>query len=384
LREIQLNNKEYPRPVTLRKGLIVVATMVTLCILLLILANLFRSSHPSLANGGKNIALRELPNLSDTNWYQNQKIIKTSNAISQQRIPPKIKEVSGVTIAEHPIVESPSEQNQYEQKEIEKAMSASITSNQLTADTHVSSSSNFLTTPLQDRNSISEIDPSGQAEKKAFMQIQSHNLDDDYLKNTLKNPVSPYELQAGTNIEGELITGINSDLPGQLTGQVKTNVYDTITGRYLLIPQGAKLIGLYDSKIVYGQERVLVVWKRIMFPNGQSINLEGMPGVDLSGYAGFHDKVDNHYVKIFGSVILMSALGAGAQLSQPQQSISPWAAPTVGQTLAQSLGTNISNVATTLTEKNTNIPPTLKIRQGYLFNITVTKDIVFSGPYESH
>ena len=94
------------------------------------------------------------------------------------------------------------------------------------------------------------------------------------------------KLKPARLIPSLLITGINSDLPGQITGQVRTNVYDTATGRYLLIPQGAKIIGVYDSQIAYGQERILIAWKRILFPNGKSIDLEGMPGVDLSGYAG--------------------------------------------------------------------------------------------------
>jgi type IV secretion system protein VirB10 len=178
-----------------------------------------------------------------------------------------------------------------------------------------------------------------------------------------------------------LITGINSDLPGQITAQVRSNVYDSIAGNYLLIPQGAKITGLYDSQIAYGQERILVAWKRIIFPNGKSIDLQGMPGVDMRGYAGLHDQVDNHYGKIFGSVILMSLLGAGGQLAQPQNSNNPWQSPTVGQTVAQSLGTNIANTGTMITSRNINIQPTLEISPGYEFNISVTKDIIFPGSY---
>lgn len=136
-----------------------------------------------------------------------------------------------------------------------------------------------------------------------------------------------------------------------------------------------------DSQVAYGQERVLIVWKRIIFPNGQSINLQGMPGIDMSGFAGFKDQVNNHYGKMFGSVVLMSVLGAGAQLSQPQNNTNPFAAPTVGQTLAQSVGTNLANTATMITAKNINIQPTLEIRPGYTFNISVTNDMVFPGAY---
>jgi len=139
---------------------------------------------------------------------------------------------------------------------------------------------------------------------------------------------------------------------------------------------------LYDSQIAYGQERVLIAWKRIIFPNGQSINLEGMPGIDLSGYAGFHDQVNNHYGKIFGSVLLMSIISAGAQLSQPQQQFSNNSQLSVSQMIAASLGTNIMNTANMMTEKNLSIQPTLVIRPGYLFNVSITKDMVFPSAYD--
>ncbi|MDX2164242.1 MAG: TrbI/VirB10 family protein, partial [Gammaproteobacteria bacterium] len=175
-----------------------------------------------------------------------------------------------------------------------------------------------------------------------------------------------------------LITGINSDLPGQIIAQVTENVYDSISGNNLLIPQGTKVIGVYDSKITYGQERVLVAWKRLLLPSGKSLDLDGMPGIDMSGYAGFNDEVDNHYAKIFGSVILMSFLSAGAQLSQPQNTNNQNTQPTVNQMLAQSLGTNIANTGNMITQKNLNIQPTLEIKPGYQFDISVAKDVVFS------
>src|SRR5262249_3055341 len=137
-------------------------------------------------------------------------------------------------------------------------------------------------------------------------------------KAALKNPQSPYVIQAGTFIPGILITGINSDLPGQIIGQVRSNVYDSIQGRYLLIPQGSKLIGIYDAKIIYGQERVLVAWQRLILPNGQSMELSDMAGVDNSGYAGLTDHVNAHYGKLVSAAILMSVLGAGVQFSESQ------------------------------------------------------------------
>jgi len=224
-------------------------------------------------------------------------------------------------------------------------------------------------------------DQNMQQEKREFME-EAGKKDADYLHETVKSSISPYEIKAGTIIPGILISGINSDLPGQIIAQVRSNVYDTVTGKYLLIPQGAKLIGLYDSQVTYGQERVLIVWKRIIMPNGKSINLEGMPGVDMSGYAGFNDKVNHHYGKIFGSVLLLSVITAGTQLSVPDDDNDDDDTQNVEEVLATSLGTNLMTVANNLTSKNLGIQPTLEIRQGYLFNISVTKDIVFEGEYQ--
>jgi type IV secretory pathway VirB10-like protein len=274
---------------------------------------------------------------------------------------------------------------------LQKVMTAPISSNQLTGSQNENSNtgnntlSNNSSSSTGTSNPVTQEDPNLQAEKKDFLKINSQPNPDDYLSASVQKPISPYEIQAGTVIPGVLITGINSDLPGQITGQVRENVYDSITGNYLLIPQGAKVVGLYDSQVAYGQERVLIAWKRIIFPNGNSIDLQGMPGIDLSGYSGFNDQVNNHYTKIFGSVILMSLLSAGAQLSQPQNQSSNLLSvnnPTIGQSLAQSLGTNIANTGTMMTQKNLNIQPTLMIRPGYEFNINVTKDMLFPGTYQ--
>jgi type IV secretory pathway VirB10-like protein len=119
----------------------------------------------------------------------------------------------------------------------------------------------------------------------------------------IRDGLSEYHLSAGTVIVGVLLTGINSDLPGQILGQVSQNVYDSATGKHLLIPQGEKVVGEYDSRVVYRQERVLIVWTRIIFPDASSISLEAMPGVDMSGYAGLCDKVNNHYLKLLTGVV---------------------------------------------------------------------------------
>ena len=121
-------------------------------------------------------------------------------------------------------------------------------------------------------------------------------------------------MQAGNVIPASLITGIRSDLPGQITAQVTENVYDSPTGRFLLIPQGARLIGIYDSQVAFGQSRVLLVWTRLIMPNGRSIVLERQPGADTAGYAGLEDEVDNHWGALFKAALLSTLLGVGSEL----------------------------------------------------------------------
>lgn len=391
---MRLNEKIYPKGVVLRKQLVWVGILLLFIILVIGLSEFIHNLHSPINNHNpeQDNSVKTIDNDERSHWYQElsvQKPFPSTNTIN----PVTPKQISPNSSINSIVAPTPVTSTSSMDAETQKAMQAPITDNQLTGQnpsiaTNIPPASsinnglpivNNAATP-QNNNE----DPNMQAEKNSFVANNSTPAANaDYLQTTLQQPQSPFELQAGTIIPGILITGINSDLPGQITAQIRENVYDTISGQYLLIPQGAKLTGLYDSQITYGQERVLVVWNRIIFPNGQSIDLEGMPGVDISGYSGFNDVVDNHYTKIFGSVILMSVLSAGAQLSQPQQSNNPFSAPTVNQTLAQSLGTNIANVGTAILSKNLNIQPTLIIRPGYCFNISVTKDIVFPGIYSS-
>lgn len=218
-----------------------------------------------------------------------------------------------------------------------------------------------------------------QDQKTSFAQNAGSN-NQDTLNQAVQNPVSPFMIMAGSVIPATLITGINSDLPGEMQAVVSQNVYDSSSGNNILIPQGSRLVGTYDSQVAYGQSRVLIVWSRIIFPNTQYLDLEGMPGADLSGYAGLHDQVDNHYFRIFGSALLMSVFSAGMQLSQPASS-NATAQPTNQQLLAAALGQNIGEVATQMAQKNLNIQPTIMIRPGDQFNVLITRDIPFSGPY---
>ena len=196
-------------------------------------------------------------------------------------------------------------------------------------------------------------------------------------------PHSPYELRAGFVIPGTLISGVNSQLPGQIMAQTSQDVFDTATGKHKLFPQGSRLVGTYSSEVAYGQARVLVAWQRIVFPDGKAMDIGAMPGADGAGYAGFKDQVDNHYVRIFGSALLMSAITAGVAYSQQNQNTGSVYAPNAQSTLSSALGQQLGQATVQMITKNMNIAPTLEIRPGYRFNILVTKDLTLSKPYEA-
>lgn len=198
-------------------------------------------------------------------------------------------------------------------------------------------------------------------------------------------PHSPYELRAGWVIPGVMISGINSDLPGQIVGQVSQDVYDTATGKYLLIPHGTRLVGTYSSDISYGQEGVIIVWQRLVFPDGKTLDLGSMPGADMAGYSGFRDQVNNHYFRIFGNALLLSGITATIAYSQDrnQSNNNSNQAPNMSSEMSAALGQVFGQTIAQVVQKNLNIAPTLEIRPGYRFNIMVTKDLAFTKPYKS-
>ena len=220
-------------------------------------------------------------------------------------------------------------------------------------------------------------DQNMQEEKRTF--AKETREQSPYLLAALQQPISKYEIKAGTIIPSLLLTGLNSDLPGQIAAQVRENVYDTATGRYLLIPQGTRLVGEYDSKVAYGQDRALIVWSRLIMPNGNSINLEGMPGVDMSGYSGLSDRVNNHYAKLVTGVILGSVLGAGAQVATGGQGTA-YNAPSFSQLAVSGGAQNLNQAGQQITQRNLNLQPTIEIRPGLKLNVFVTKDIILK-PY---
>jgi hypothetical protein len=202
----------------------------------------------------------------------------------------------------------------------------------------------------------------------------------DYLPTGREAPISPNVLRAGSVIPAVMETGIDSDLPGQILARVASNVYNTPDGSQVLVPQGAELIGTYDDQVANGQSRVLVVWNRIIYPDGSSLDIDSMPGSSPSGYAGFHDQVNNHYFRIFGDALLMSVFSAGVQLSQPQAS--PNSTYSSQQVIAGSLGQQLGQTGQNLINRDIGIAPTLKIRQGYKFDVMITRDLVIK-PWQS-
>jgi type IV secretion system protein TrbI len=220
-----------------------------------------------------------------------------------------------------------------------------------------------------------------QQEQKAAFRQQS--FPSAYLGSRLKAPASPFELKTGTVIPGILVGAVNSDLPGEVIAQVSQNVYDTVSGNYLLVPQGARLFGHYDSQITFGQERALVSWQRLIYPDGSTLELGAMPADDQSGNAGLADRVNNHYGRIFGYGLLTSVLSAGLQLSQPQQQAATGTVllPSNQQVAAAAVGQQMAELGAEIARRNMQVQPTIQIRKGYRLNVMVNKDMVFPGSY---
>jgi type IV secretion system protein VirB10 len=189
----------------------------------------------------------------------------------------------------------------------------------------------------------------------------------------IQEKASPYVVQAGTVIPAALITGIKSDLPGQITAQVTEHVYDTPTGTHLLIPQGSRLIGQYDSQVAFGQSRVLLVWNRIVMPDGTSIVLERLQGTDPQGFAGLEDEVDHHWGQLFRAAALSTLLGIGTELSKDEES-------EIAQAIRESAQDSASDIGQQIVRRQLNIQPTLTVRPGFPVRVIVNRDLVMQ-PY---
>lgn len=213
-------------------------------------------------------------------------------------------------------------------------------------------------------------DPENQRPKADFLVGKDQTGDTN--PHMLVAPASPYTLSAGSIIAASLITGLNSDLPGLVTAQVTENAYDSATGQTLLVPQGARLIGSYDSVVAYGQRRALVVWQRIVFPNGSSIRIDNVPATDMAGYAGLADKVDAHTWQLLKGVALSTLLGVGTELGLGTSESD------LVRALRESVQQGTSRAGDQIVTRNLNVQPTIKVRPGWPLRVVVHKDIVLA------
>jgi type IV secretory pathway VirB10-like protein len=214
-----------------------------------------------------------------------------------------------------------------------------------------------------------ERDPNAQAHKAEFVDaLDPHG---DRNPHALARLSSPYTLSAGSVISASLITGLRSDLPGLVTAQVTETIYDSATGRILLIPQGARLIGSYDSVIAFGQQRALIVWQRIIMPDGSSLRIDNVPATDASGYAGLQDKVDLHTWQLLKGIMLSTLLGLSSDLALSGQS-------DLVQALRMSTQSNVSRAGDQITQRNLGTQPTITIRPGAPVRLIVHKDLVLA------
>ena len=218
----------------------------------------------------------------------------------------------------------------------------------------------------------SSASPTSQDHKLAFLNgsVDRRTTSPD----RIQPPASPYVLQAGSVIPASLITGLRSDLPGEVTAQVTEDVYDSPTGKILLIPQGARLIGQYDAQVTFGQSRALLVWTRLIMPNGKSIVLERQPGVDTEGYAGLADQVDNHWGMLFKAAILSTILSVGAEAGASNSENN------LAQAIRQGASQSINQAGERMVGRSLDIQPTITIRPGFPVRVLVTRDLVLE-PY---
>lgn len=220
-----------------------------------------------------------------------------------------------------------------------------------------------------------------QDRKEAFLAAaRARTSEPNYVNSTRTAPLGPYEIKAGWDIPAVLEQSLNSDLPGEIRALVRENVYDTATGHYLLIPQGARLVGSYDSNVSYGQDGLQVVWQRVVFPDASSINLEGLVGQDAHGASGFRHDVDNHYRRLVGFGLLTSVFQASFYLSQSRRA-NVFSNPSATELIGTGVGRDLSQLGAEVTRRNLNIQPTVKVPVGYRFNVRVNRDMLFDAPY---
>jgi type IV secretory pathway VirB10-like protein len=280
----------------------------------------------------------------------------------------------GITTPSGPVGPTPEEQRRA--RELESARTARLFASTETRP------GNTATTPTTTASPPADLASLGLAPQPATPSAQDRQL--AFLNQTpdkrtvspdrVAAPASKNVLQAGAVIAAALITGIRSDLPGQITAQVTENVYDSPTGKILLVPQGTRVIGQYDSGVGFGQRRILLVWNRLIFPNGRSIVLERQPGADAEGYAGLEDGVDYHWGELFKAAALSTLLSVGAE------SGSSSGESDIVRALRNGASNSISQTGQQIVQRQLNIAPTLTIRPGFPVRVIVTRDLVLE-PY---
>ena len=214
-------------------------------------------------------------------------------------------------------------------------------------------------------------DPAGAGRKLDF--VNATDGKGVYNPHRIQDPISPYQVMAGTLISASLITGLNSDLPGLVVAQISQNIFDTVSGTILLIPQGSRLVGSYDSVVAFGQSRALVVWQRIIMPDGSSIQIDNLPATDTAGYSGLEDQVDFHTWQLIKGVAISTLLGVGSQLAISGQS-------DLLLSIRNSTQDSVNQAGQQITQKNLNIQPTIKVRPGWPLRVVIHKDLVLR-PY---
>lgn len=264
--------------------------------------------------------------------------------------------------------------------EVQKGASESRTDTRQSLNTTTNNASDLYRAAMKSGLLGQSVDQNGQASKEDFFNQDIKDL--GYLLNQVVPQLSTYELKRGSVIPATMITGLNSDLPGRISAQVSQNVYDSASGYRLLIPQGAKLFGRYDSKVSFGQQRVLVVWTDLIFPNGSTLQIGAMSGTDVEGYGGFKDQVDRHLWRTFGSAALVAIIGTGIDVSMPESStlaMQDTASDAARRNFADSFG----RLAEQAISRNINVQPTVRIRPGYKFNVLVEQDLIFPRTYRN-
>lgn len=225
-----------------------------------------------------------------------------------------------------------------------------------------------LISDLGDREPVGPSNSGDQQRKLDF--VAARHISGDLNAHMLAPPASPWMLSAGSVIAASLITGLNSDLPGLVVAQVTEHAYDTATGRTLLIPQGSRLIGSYDSVVAFGQSRALLVWQRIVLPDGSSIRIDNLPASDAAGFAGLADDVDFHTWSLLKGIALSTLLGVGTELSLGSEESD------LVRAVRESTQQNASRAGDQIVAKNLDIQPTIRVRPGWPLRIVVHKDLV--------